>query len=267
MMSAPTGRLISRYCRLPDGEIHYRISSGEAPPARIPVVLVHREIVSSTYMIPLGEHLAPSFRVYAPDLPGYGDSYKPQRFLNVAELADALAEWHAAMALPPAHFISNSFGCNVLVEFAIRHPERVERLVLQGTPTEPGARGILTNLIRWQLNGHRQPKGMGEIQKVDYRKAGIRRGLYTFKLQRTHPVEQRLPHVRQPTLAVHGTRDPITPVRWGEQIARLLPNARLAVLPGLTHTINFYFPLELTRIARPFLLEAQAQAQRQAKAQ
>jgi fermentation-respiration switch protein FrsA (DUF1100 family) len=64
--------------------------------------------------------------------------------------------------------------------------------------------------------------------------------------------------VAQPTLAVHGTRDPITPVRWGEQIARLLPNARLAVLPGLTHTINFYFPLELTRIARPFLLEAEA---------
>jgi 2-hydroxy-6-oxonona-2,4-dienedioate hydrolase len=188
-MSAPTGRLISRYCRVDGDEIHYRISTGSSPPARIPVVLVHGAIISSTYMIPLGEHLAPTFRVYAPDLPGYGDSYKPKYFLNVAELADALAAWHAAMALPPAHFISNSFGCNVLVEFAIRHPERVERLILQGTPTEPGARGILTSLIRWRRNGHREPPDIGKIQKVDYRKAGIRRGLYTFKLQRTHPVE------------------------------------------------------------------------------
>lgn len=62
--------------------------------------------------------------------------------------------------------------------------------------------------------------------------------------------------IRAPTLGVRGARDPIVPQRWAEEAARLLPRGRLVVIPGAAHSITFHAPLELTRVIRPFLLEA-----------
>ena len=68
------------------------------------------------------------------DLPGYGDSVKPRAILGLRQLADALAGWMDAMRFPAAHLVVNSFGCQVLAEFALHHAERVDRLVFKGRP-------------------------------------------------------------------------------------------------------------------------------------
>src|SRR5262245_66439806 len=99
---------------------------------RQPVILVHGMIISSRYMVPTAVELAPLCPVYAVDLPGYGDSVKPRAILSLTELADALASWMDAMGFPSAHLVANSFGFQVLAEFALRHVHRVDRLVFQG---------------------------------------------------------------------------------------------------------------------------------------
>ena len=67
--------------------MHARISEGPVPNGNPAVVLVHGLVVSSRYMVPTAELLAAHYRVYAPDLPGFGKSYKPPRVVNVAELS------------------------------------------------------------------------------------------------------------------------------------------------------------------------------------
>src|SRR4051812_29858976 len=57
--------------------IFARAATGRAPPGRPPVVLVHGLVISSRYMVPLARALAPDFPVYAPDLPGFGESGGP----------------------------------------------------------------------------------------------------------------------------------------------------------------------------------------------
>ena len=106
--------------------IHSRVSVG-SPPAAPVVVLVHGFIISSRYMAPLAERLSPSFNVYAPDLPGFGWSESPRRLLGLDELANSLVAWMAAVDLPSVSLLGNSFGCQVIAEFAARYPERVER--------------------------------------------------------------------------------------------------------------------------------------------
>jgi pimeloyl-ACP methyl ester carboxylesterase len=64
--------------------------------------------------------LAPAFRVWAPDLPGFGDSDRPRRALDLAELADALAGWMDAVDLPRAALLGNSLGCQVIGHLANR---------------------------------------------------------------------------------------------------------------------------------------------------
>jgi pimeloyl-ACP methyl ester carboxylesterase len=57
------------------GVMHARV--GGDPGSRPPVVLIHGLVISSRYMVPTAAELAPLVRVYAVDLPGYGDSVKP----------------------------------------------------------------------------------------------------------------------------------------------------------------------------------------------
>ncbi len=44
-------------------------------------------------MVPIAELFAPYHSVYAPDLPGFGESEKPRRALDVTGLSDSLAAW------------------------------------------------------------------------------------------------------------------------------------------------------------------------------
>jgi len=71
--------------------MHARVSEGPTTEGSPTVVLVHGLVVSGRYMLPTLELLAPAFRVYSPDLPGFGKSEKPPRVLDVAGLSDALA--------------------------------------------------------------------------------------------------------------------------------------------------------------------------------
>src|SRR5258705_12855325 len=73
-----------------------------------PVVLVHGYGVSGSYMLPLAQSLAPSFSVFAPDLPGYGRSQKPRIPLGIGDLATALAGWLDAAGLQRPAFVANS---------------------------------------------------------------------------------------------------------------------------------------------------------------
>jgi 2-hydroxy-6-oxonona-2,4-dienedioate hydrolase len=64
--------------------------------------------------------------------------------------------------------------------------------------------------------------------------------------------------VAVPVLVVRGSRDRIVSQAWAEAVTRLLPDARLVVIPGVAHVINFSYPAELSAIALRFPLETSA---------
>lgn len=90
----------------------------------IPVVFVHSLVIASRYMLPAARLLASLAPVFVADLPGYGKSAKPRHLLRVSELADVLAEFLDARGFESAHWVGNSFGCQIIVDFAARHPHR-----------------------------------------------------------------------------------------------------------------------------------------------
>jgi 2-hydroxy-6-oxonona-2,4-dienedioate hydrolase len=233
------------------GVMHARV--GGDGTSRQPVVLVHGLVVSSRYMVPTAVELAPLCRVYAVDLPGYGDSVKPRAILGLTELADALAAWMNAKRFGSAHLVANSFGCQVLAEFALRHAHRVDRLVFQGPTVDPEARTVRQQLIRLIRNSSAERPGLGGITRADYVKAGLRRIRATIRMALEDRIEDKLPGVTAPTLVVRGEKDPLVPQRWAEEVVRRLPRGELRVLPGLGHTINYTAPKEFVAAMRPFL--------------
>ena len=232
------------------GEIYTRIGGRPSGP---PVVLVHGFVLAGDYMMPTANMLAPFSRLYVPDLPGYGLSAKSCQRLDLASLADRLAEWMERLQLHNARFIGNSFGCQVLVDFAARHARFVERLVLQGPTVDPAARSIGKQILRLIKNSRIESPGLGRLMLRDYWRAGWRGIAATVRMALRDRQESKLPHISAPTLVVRGSRDVLVPQGWAEQIVQLLPDGHLLVLPGLAHTINYTAPARFVDAIRPFL--------------
>lgn len=222
------------------------------------VVLVHGVGLSHRYLMPTAEILADYFKVYAPDLPGFGKSYKPKRVLRLDELADGVSDWLDAMAIPQTAFLGNSVGCQVIISLAVRHPQQVACAVLQGPTVDPEARSFPSQFLRWRRNGRLEAHARDSKQPItsqDYRECGYWRIAKTFYYAIHDNIEEKLPQMQCPTLVIRGARDPIVSQQWAEKVANLIPRGRLAIIPEVAHTLNFVNPNELSDVACPFLAE------------
>ena len=233
--------------------MHVRLSENSAPPTASTVVLVHGLSVSSGYMVPTAVRLAAYYHVYLPDLPGFGKSAKPSHILTVPELADALADWMQVMGLPPAVLLGNSLGCQIIVNFALKYPERITHAVLVAPTMDPKARSIHQAALRLALDMPREPLSFLPVLVREYLAAGLRRTIRTLQYAFADRMEEHLPRVQTPTLIVRGARDPIVGQEWTEQVHQLLPDSQLVVVRGAGHAVNFNSPDQLVRIVRSFL--------------
>jgi pimeloyl-ACP methyl ester carboxylesterase len=237
---------------------HTRVPAHPVPTEEPVLVLVHGLVVSSRYMVPTARELLPYYRVYLPDLPGFGKSSKPRHVLTLPEQADALAMWMRTMKLKRAVLVGNSLGCQVIAHLAIRHPELVERAVLVGPTMDPQARTAHQKSIRWLLNIPHEPISLFLIVARDYLDAGFRRFIRTFSYGLQDRIEEHLPAVQVPTLVVRGSYDVLVPQRWAEEATRLLSQGRLVVIRGAGHDVNYNSPQELAEAIRTFLDETMA---------
>ncbi|RMG88027.1 MAG: alpha/beta hydrolase [Chloroflexi bacterium] len=104
-----------------------------------PVVLLHGWLGSWRYWIPTIQQLHVSYRVYAVDLYGFGDSSKNPAKLSLQQQVQLLARFMDEMGLPKAAFIGHALGAWVLTEYAKQNPERIARMVLCAPPLfDPG---------------------------------------------------------------------------------------------------------------------------------
>jgi 2-hydroxy-6-oxonona-2,4-dienedioate hydrolase len=234
--------------------LHVRAGApGRGAGAATPALLVHGVIVSSRYLVPLGVELAADRPVLVPDLPGYGLSEPPPGRLSLAALADAViacadAEGHERVAL-----VANSFGAQVSVEAALRHPERVERLVLLGPTVDPAARSLRVQYARWQRCAPDEHLSVLAVMARDLVDVGALRALRLLRIMLDDAIEAKLPDVRCPALVVRGGRDRVCAAAWSEQAVGLLPRGEVAVVPGYAHMAHYSGVLAVAPIVRRFL--------------
>ncbi len=236
--------------------------------------------------------LATRCRVFAPDLPGFGESDPMPAGWGFAEHSAFLAPLLAALGLSRATLVGVSMGGGIALGFALDAPERVERLVLIDSAclddALPGGRAtwfvvhlpgvsalqwhLLTSsqrLTRWMLQGampHRPAPPpvdlldhITRLMRKPHAAAAFRKwerrevGWYGL---RTCYVD-RLPELDVPTLVLHGADDPLIPIAVAERASRLLRNARLEIIPDCGHLAPLDRPEAVTRALNDFLLPAQ----------
>jgi 2-hydroxy-6-oxonona-2,4-dienedioate hydrolase len=254
-VSRESGPIESRWLEVLGFGIHARVG-GKGPP----VVLVHGYGVSGRYMLPLAQSLAPSFSVFAPDLPGYGRSQRPHTPLGIADLAAALVGWLDAAGLRCPAFVANSMGCQIVTELAVRLPWRVGPMVLIGPTVDPQRRAARHQLLGGLRDAAREPRSLLALTARDDAVFGVGALLETARSALADRIEQRLPLIAQPTVVVRGEDDGFVGQRWAETAAALLPRSRLVVVPGEPHAVHYTRPDLIARIVHRLLVEEREQA-------
>lgn len=124
--------LAGYYQQIGDWRMFTRVTPNEAQ--GLPVVLIHGLVMSGRAMEPLALALGRDYHVLVPDLPGFGASTLPPSapIMSVDQLADALWLWLQHNGFQRAIWVGNSFGCQILAALAVKHPQAVAGLVLQG---------------------------------------------------------------------------------------------------------------------------------------
>jgi len=256
------GRLRGVWTAVDGQRMFARVSTRPLPTELPPVVMVHGLAMSSWYLTPLAQRLAPISRVHVPDLPGFGRSEKPSHILSVAEMSDALAGWMRAVGLEHAVILGHSLGCQVVARFAARYPERTLGAILVSPTMDPDI-SWLTFLLRGLCDLAYEPDVIVRLIAYGSVHATPWRILRTLQHALDDQCETIYPAIQAPTLVVRGERDPVSSQRWAERVASMPPWRRpLRLLPGRTHSVNVNAPRALLGAILPFLREIATQERR-----
>jgi len=229
--------LVSRWDDV--GEVSVRSRVGGAGR---PVVLVHGYGVSGRYLMPLARVVAGRCAAYVPDLPGRPRQGRRAAATGVGDLADSLGDWLDVVGLSSPVVVANSMGCQVVTELAVRRPRRVGALVLIGPTVEPARRAARHQFIRALRDSTQEPAALLTLALRDTARRGVT-GLHAMaRSALADRIEERLPHIRQPTVVVHGGNDRLISLRWAEEVAALLPHGRLLVVPDGSHAVPYTHP-------------------------
>jgi pimeloyl-ACP methyl ester carboxylesterase len=190
------------------------------------------------------------FRVYLPDLPGYGRSEKPADFsYSVRDEAAVVVGFLDALGLKRVDLGGWSMGGAIVQHVAADHPDRVRRLMLFDSA------GLFV-LPAWNVELF-TPKSAAELEELDVllmpnppRLPGfvardilrvsderawiIHRALSTM-LTGMDATDKLLPELKMPVLMVWGSDDRIMPVSQGGAMHRLVPQSELDVAAGCGH--------------------------------
>lgn len=131
-------RVDRHFLRLADDRlVHYR-AAGAARPGELPLLLAHAGPGSSAGLVPLMQQLAPHRYVIAPDMPGNGDSDPlPQPQPELADYVEQLVQTLDRLGIAQVDYCGQHSGAHIGLELALRHPQRVRRLVLDGLGVFP----------------------------------------------------------------------------------------------------------------------------------
>lgn len=209
----------------------------------------------------IGPKLSRSFRVIVPELPGFGGSRAVPG--GLAAVADRMAEAvKDAAGGDEAVVLGNGYGGFVALQMAIRHPGIASRLILADCGaafSEEGRQAFRA------MAAASKAKGLSAITDVAMRR------LFAPEFQAQHPdlmrdrreaflrsdpeviqaachalaeldLRPRLGEVRVPTLVLVGEHDEATPPPMSRELAALLPDARLRIIPGCAHVPQLQSP-------------------------
>ena len=218
-----------------------------------PIVFVHGMCQSSVFWQPTLDELPAGYCGYALDLPGFGGSHAVPPIghgYSIEGHAAAVAEFIVAHGLQGAILVGNSMGGVVCQMTAVRYGELLSRLMLVATgPNTPNPAAALAAAdeeetqvwdraaaAEYVTHFFVRPPADLEPYVEAATQASLRGRVDTRRSSARTDLRPELPTIGLPTTIVQGERDGARTPAVGAEMAGLIPNARLEIVPGVGHT-------------------------------
>ncbi len=198
------------------------------------IVLLHGLIVSSRYLVPLGNRLASDCAVYAVDLPGFGKSSKPRRTLDTAELGQVFAQWMRVDGISEATVVANSYGCEVAIEALNIVDEQARSVMLMGPTVDPRARSPFLQGLRLLRSLIHEPWWFVPCAIHDLIDCGIRPAVIFIRNMVRYDTVANAMALRIPITVLRGEYDFVAPDRWAQELCNAT-HAQLVLIANAGH--------------------------------
>jgi 2-hydroxy-6-oxonona-2,4-dienedioate hydrolase len=245
-----------------------------------PLILLHgvggHAECYSRNLIQHGEH----FDTYAIDLIGHGYSDKPQLQYEIDAYVEHVRAVIDTLGFDKVNLSGESLGGWVSARFALKYPDRVERLVLNttgGATLNPEVMQRIKTLTlaavqnpTWETVKARLEWLMADPKTVTDDLIACRQAIYrapgmleamphilclqeTEIRRRNNLTDEDWRAIRAPTLVLWTDKDPTAAVEVGERIAGLIPNAQFALMTNCGHWPQFEDPATFNNLHIKFL--------------
>jgi pimeloyl-ACP methyl ester carboxylesterase len=216
------------------------------------------------------------------DHPGVGGSEDPGGPFSVAGFADDAVGLMDALEIERAHVLGVFMGGMVAQEVALRHPDRVSRLILAGTYARPDAKrrmllqqwrdlslgGMpIEAMVRERLLWTLQDETLEQTDLIDqmiefFVRDGSPLSEEVFARQCDaclgHDTADRLREIQHPTLVICGRRDQLTPPQLHRELADEIPNAHLVTINYGGHLVMAESAEQFNHTVLQFLAESES---------
>ncbi|TFZ04550.1 alpha/beta fold hydrolase [Ramlibacter rhizophilus] len=242
-----------------------------------PIVMLHGIFAEKDHWVEFARPLTGTWRVIAPDLPGFGDSgrhaHEPYHYEAQVARLRALLD---ALQLQRVHLAGSSMGGTLAVLFAQEYPERVASVALIGSPH--GLRTPKPSTMDTLIDAGQAPLVAATPEQFDRmmdllfarqpwipfpvlqramssakRDAPSNLRVWHEQLQHRYLLDARIGSLRAPTLALWGEADQVFHPSGMQRLRDHLPGARIEALPGLGHLPMMEAPRDTAEAYARFL--------------
>ena len=210
------------------------------------LILLHGNGEDSSYFKGQMDAFSTHFHVYALDTRGHGKTPRGEKPFTIRQFADDLLGFMEEQQIEKAHLLGFSDGGNIAMIFALRYPERVDRLILNGANLDASGVKRATQ-IPIEI-GYKMAKKSADKSESARRNAEM----LGLMVNDPNVSPEELSEIRAKTLVIAGTKDMIREEHT-RLIANSIPSAKLVLIKG-NHFIAAKCPGAFNREVLDFLL-------------
>ena len=190
-----------------------------------PLILLHGNGEDNSYFVHQIDHFSNDFRVLAIDTRGHGKSPRGEKPFTIVQFAEDLHDFMDEKGITKANLLGFSDGGNIALTFALKYPERVDKMIIDGANLFPSG---VKPLYQWPIEvGYRIAKLFSKKSEQAKRNAEM----LGLMVNEPHIDPTELARLSIPILVVAGTKDMIKDAHT-KLIYRSLPNAQLNIIEG-----------------------------------
>ena len=241
-------KIHSKQMKVDKLDIHY-FTGGEGEP----LVVIHGGGSGAGNWRQNVSELCEHYRVYVPDLPGFGHSQSLEGSYSIAEFVDFVEDFTRGLGLERFHLVGHSLGGGIALHYALKFPHRLGKLVLVnslclGNEIALWVRFLSSSVfcrslgvaatavlkaVKWLVNLVYAP--LKFVNPLPRASITLGESMTTLNEQ-TAVLAHRLSELIMPTLLVWGANDGIVPVSQAYAAAQVIPDCQLHVFEGCGHS-------------------------------